>query len=207
MHISEGVLSAPVLITGAVFAAAGIAIGLRRLKEDRLMTAGLVGAAFFVASLVHVPVGFSSAHLILNGLVGVLLGWSAFPVIFIGLLLQAVLLQFGGLTVLGVNTFTMSTGAVAAGCLFHALYKAGGSPGRLTAAAFLAGACGILVSSLLTALALVFTEEGFWAAAAALLVAHLPIMVAEGIITVLVCRYLQKSAPELLSLNTRRTIA
>lgn len=44
MHIAEGVLSAPVLITGA--AAAGIAVGLKRLDESRLMTAGLVGAAF-----------------------------------------------------------------------------------------------------------------------------------------------------------------
>ena len=42
------------------------------------MLAGLLGAAFFVASLIHVPIGFSSAHLILNGLLGVVLGWAAF---------------------------------------------------------------------------------------------------------------------------------
>lgn len=47
MHIAEGVLSAPVLIAGAAAAAAGIAVGLKRLDESRLMTAGLVGAAFF----------------------------------------------------------------------------------------------------------------------------------------------------------------
>lgn len=46
MHIAEGVLSAPVLIAGAAVAAAGIAVGLKRLDESRLMTAGLVGAAF-----------------------------------------------------------------------------------------------------------------------------------------------------------------
>lgn len=46
MHIAEGVLSAPVLIAGAAAAAAGIAVGLKRLDESRLMTAGLVGAAF-----------------------------------------------------------------------------------------------------------------------------------------------------------------
>lgn len=68
MHIAEGVLSAPVLIAGA--AAAGIAVGLKRLDESRLMTAGLVGAAFFIASLIHVPIGVSSAHLLLCGLVG-----------------------------------------------------------------------------------------------------------------------------------------
>lgn len=63
MHIAEGVLSAPVLIAGAAAAAAGIVVGLKRLDESRLMTAGLVGAAFFIASLIHVPIGVSSAPL------------------------------------------------------------------------------------------------------------------------------------------------
>lgn len=197
MHISEGVLSAPVLIAGAAFAAGGIALGLKKLREDRLMTAGLVGAAFFVASLIHVPVGISSAHLILNGLVGVLLGWGAVPVIFIALLLQGLLLQFGGLTVLGVNTVTMGAGAVAAHYLFSAI-AGEQTGGRFMAAAAIAGASAILVSSLLTATALVFTEEGFWAAAGALLIAHLPIMIAEGIITALACKFILRAAPELL---------
>ena len=86
MHIAEGVLSAPVLITGAVVAAAGVAYGLKKIPANHFMLAGLLGAAFFVASLIHVPIGFSSAHLILNGLLGVVLGWAAFPVIFVALL-------------------------------------------------------------------------------------------------------------------------
>lgn len=81
MHIAEGVLSAPVLITGAVVAAAGVAYGLKKIQANHFMLAGLLGAAFFVASLIHVPIGFSSAHLILNGFLGVVLGWAAFPVI------------------------------------------------------------------------------------------------------------------------------
>lgn len=67
------------------------------------------------------PIGFSSAHLILNGLLGVVLGWAAFPVIFVALLLQAVLFQFGGFTVLGVNTATMGLGALAAYGIFYAI--------------------------------------------------------------------------------------
>ena len=70
MHIAEGVLSAPVLITGAVVAAAGVAYGLKKIQANHFMLAGLLGAAFFVASLIHVPIGFSSAHLILNGFFG-----------------------------------------------------------------------------------------------------------------------------------------
>ena len=69
------------------------------------MTVAILAAAFFVGSLIHVPIGPSSVHLILNGLLGMLLGWAAFPSIFVALMLQAILFQYGGITVLGVNTF------------------------------------------------------------------------------------------------------
>ena len=57
MHISEGVLSGPVLISGAAIAAAGTAIGLKKLDYDRIAHAGLLSGVFFVASLVHGPLG------------------------------------------------------------------------------------------------------------------------------------------------------
>lgn len=44
MHISEGVLSPAVLGAGAVLAAAGIVIGLRKLDYDRLMTVAILAA-------------------------------------------------------------------------------------------------------------------------------------------------------------------
>ncbi len=193
MHISEGVLSAPVLITGGVAAAACILYGLKKLPEDNLMLAGLVGAAFFVASLIHVPVGFSSAHLILNGLVGIILGWAAYPVIFVALLLQGLLFMFGGLTVLGVNTLTMGTGALVAGFLYRLIaVKDDSRHVRNGFAAFLAGISGVFFAALFTAFALAFSAEGFKAAAIALFVAHVPIMIAEGVITLLVCAYLRR---------------
>ena len=95
MHISEGVLSGPVLLSGAALAVAGTAIGLKKLDYDQVAKVGMLSAAFFVASLIHVPIGPSNAHLILNGLVGLLLGWAAFPAILVALVLQAVLFQFG----------------------------------------------------------------------------------------------------------------
>ena len=93
MHISEGVLSGPVIISGIVLAAAGTAIGLKKLNYDRIPRAAILSASFFVASLIHVPIGPSSVHLILNGIVGLILGWGAFPVILVALTLQAVLLS------------------------------------------------------------------------------------------------------------------
>ena len=86
MHISEGVLSAPVLLSGAALTAAGTAIGLKNLDYDHIAQVGILSATFFVASLIHVPIGPSSVHLLINGIVGLLLGWAAFPAILVGLL-------------------------------------------------------------------------------------------------------------------------
>lgn len=78
MHLSEGVLHLPVLAGAGVVAAAGVAIGIRQLDTSRLSLAALFGAAFFVAGTIHVPIGVSSVHLILNGLAGLFLGWAVF---------------------------------------------------------------------------------------------------------------------------------
>jgi len=120
MHISEGVLSWPVLAGGAAIAAAAVGVGLRRLPDERIPVAGLLCALFFVAALIHIPVGIASVHLVLNGLCGVLLGWAAFPVIAAALTLQALLFGFGGLSTLGVNILVMGMPALIAAAAFRA---------------------------------------------------------------------------------------
>ncbi|MDY4939898.1 MAG: cobalt transporter CbiM [Desulfovibrio sp.] len=200
MHLAEGVLSPAVLGGGAVLALAGTAQGLRRLEYDRLVTVGILSAAFFVASLIHVPVGLASAHLVLNGLVGVLLGWAAFPSILVALLLQALLFQFGGITVLGVNTFTMGFAAVASWYVFRAVCRLCPGMGGVRAGAFMGGALGVALAAVLTALALAFTDEGFWLAAQLLLLAHLPVMLAEGLVTMFTVSFIMRVRPELLGM-------
>ena len=98
MHIVDGALSTEVVTGGAVLAVAGIAYGLKHLSMEKIPAAGMLSATFFVASLIHVPLGPSSIHLIMNGVAGMILGWAAFPALFVGLLLQAVFFGFGGIT-------------------------------------------------------------------------------------------------------------
>lgn len=204
MHIAEGVLSPAVLAGGAVLALGGTALGLRKLEYDRLVAVGILSAAFFVASLIHVPVGLSSAHLVLNGLVGVLLGWAAFPSILVALLLQALLFQFGGITVLGVNVFTMGFAAVISWYVFRAIcYLCPGMKG-VRVAAFMGGALGVALAAVLTALALAFTDEGFWLAARLLLLAHLPVMLVEGLVTMFTVSFIMRVRPELLGMASVR---
>ena len=118
MHISEGVLSAPVLLTGAGLTAAGVAVGLRKMDNEKIPQVAVLTSAFFVASLIRIPLGPSAVHLVLNGLLGLVLGWSAFPAILVGVALQALIFQFGGLTTLGVNTFIMAAPAILCHYLF-----------------------------------------------------------------------------------------
>lgn len=201
MHIAEGVLSPPVLAVGAVCAIAGLAYGLRCLKDDKIVGAGLLAAIFFVGSLIHMPIGFASAHLLLLGLVGVFLGWAAFPAIFVALALQAVLFQYGGITTLGVNTASMGCGAVGAWHVFHFFADRIRKPLGLRLGAFLAGFLGVALSALLTSCALAFTAEGFKAAAAAIFLAHLPVMIAEGFITMLTVGFIERVKPQMLDFS------
>ncbi|MGD9151992.1 MAG: cobalt transporter CbiM [Desulfobacterales bacterium] len=196
MHISEGVLSGPVLISGGALAAAGTAIGLKKLDYDRIAQAGILSAAFFVASLIHVPVGPANAHLILNGLVGLLLGWAAFPAILVALVLQAMLFQFGGITALGVNTIIMALPAVL--CYFICSPFLHKKSSLALAAAFACGFLSVALSALILGLALVFTEENFFEVSAIVIAAHIPVMIIEGLVTAMCVAFLKKVQPNML---------
>ncbi|MBT8340767.1 MAG: energy-coupling factor ABC transporter permease, partial [Desulfatitalea sp.] len=119
MHISDGVLPISVTIGGYAASSALAAWSVRRTEAEALPKLAVMTAAFFVASLVHVPFGPTSVHLLLAGLTGALLGASAFLAIGLGLILQSLLFQFGGLTALGANALMMGLPALACGWLFQ----------------------------------------------------------------------------------------
>jgi len=197
MHISEGVLAAPVLVGGAALAAAGVAVGLKKMDYEKLPQVAVLSSVFFVATLIHVPVGPASAHLVLNGLCGLLLGWAAFPAILVGLTLQALLFQFGGLTTLGLTTFNIAFPAVLVWLIFGRFVQ---SPNALIrrAAEFTAGAGAIFVSGILVAASLVATGEAFSTTARLIVAGHVPVMLVEGIITVFVVEFVVQLRPEML---------
>jgi len=197
LHLAEGILTPEVLIAGAVASGVGVGIGLYKLDADDLPKAAMMSAAFFVASLIHVPLGPATAHLVLNGLMGLMLGWAAFPAILTALVLQMVFFGHGGITTLGVNTFVMAAPAVACYLMFRAPMRDAGRRAALTIGA-LSGAAAIVGSGVLIALALVASGDAFRAAAGALLVAHVPIMLIEAFVTSSVVAFLVKVRPEAL---------
>src|SRR6476646_10225154 len=97
VHISDGVLRDPVWVGGWVTAVALVAVSAWRVREQEVPRIGVLSAAFFVASQIHLPLGAASVHLLLNGLVGVVLGRRGPLALAVGLLLQALLFGHGGL--------------------------------------------------------------------------------------------------------------
>ncbi len=198
MHISEGILSPPVLISGAALSAAAIAVGLRKLDDEAIPRAAVLTAAFFVASLIHVPIGISSAHLILNGLLGIMLGWAAFPAILVALILQAIIFNFGGLTVLGVNTFILAAPAVLCRVLFVPALRRSRTRMGFACIGGLAGGLAVTISGVLGALAIAVSGRGLAPVAGAILVVHAPIIVTEALITAGIVSFLSRVKPEML---------
>ncbi|MFH1102763.1 MAG: cobalt transporter CbiM [Pseudomonadota bacterium] len=196
MHISEGVLSAPALFAGAVLAVGGTVIGLKKLDIHNIPQAGILSAAFFVASLIHIPIGPSSIHLILNGMVGFFLGWVAFPAILTALVLQAIMFQFGGITTLGVNTIIMAGPAVLCYYIFSPFIQK--KPWICIAASFACGSTAVFLGALLLASFLVFSDKHFLEISMVVVIAHLPVMVIEGLITTFCVLFLRKVRPSIL---------
>lgn len=198
MHISEGILSIPVLLGSTTLAVAGIAIGLRQLDNDRIPMTALLAAVFFLASLVHLPVGVGSVHLVANGLCGLLLGWIAFPAIVVSLILQMVFFGFGGLTTLGINTLVMALPAV----ICHYLF--GRNLINYTAQrAFwqgcMAGGFAIILGVFLLSSALYLTGgEAFNKMIILIFIAHIPIILVEGLLTGFIISFVYQVEPALL---------
>ncbi len=201
MHISEGILPMWTLIGGAGLSALPLYMGFKALNERNMAKTALFASAFFVASLIHIPIGPTSSHLILNGLLGIVLGPRAAPAIFIALLLQAIIFQFGGITTLGVNTFNMTLPALVCYWItrpfinnFMTKY-----PVRTAIICGIASCFTVLLSATLTALSLLFAnKEGFWLTSKMLIISHVPVAIIEGIITAFIIKGLIKIKKEVL---------
>lgn len=200
MHISEGICSPPVLVAGVVIAAAGVVYGMKKTDIESIPKVGVLSSAFFVASLIHVPIGPTSVHLVLNGLMGVLLGWAAFPAIMVALLLQAVLFQYGGLTSLGVNTVNMALPAVICYYIFRGMVGSEDVK-KVAFAGFACGFVSITLSIAAVALTLLLTQKAFLVTVEVVFVAHIPVMVIEGIITAFTLVFLKKVKPEMIEVG------
>lgn len=188
MHISEGVLSPTVIISSSAILIPLIINSVRKLQYDDISKVALLSAAFFVISTIHLPIGVTSVHFMMLGVIGIMLGWHSFTALLIALLLQALLIGFGGISSLAVNTLNTGVGALVGFYLFKIIKNR--LPFVITS--FLVGFVPTIVASLGIAVALMFSNNEFITVAKTAFLAHLPLAFVEGIIMVFLFKTLQK---------------
>ena len=229
MHISDGVLPMWLLAAGWMLTALLLAVSVSQGKKEntdlnaKVPQAAVITAALFVACMCRIPMPPTSLHLMLAGLAGILLGPLAFVCIFISLLLQAILLQFGGITVLGVNSLLMGVPALAGWLIFKALSKtklpfaisgAFTSVIAVTITTILLGiifyVSGVDFGSLntmlervagipiLSTIAEMLTKWPGILTFFMIFLMNVPLMIAEGIISAFIIPFIEKIKPEML---------
>lgn len=197
-HIPDGILSAPVLIGGGVIAAGGVALALRRLDDRLIPRIAVLSAVFFAGSLIAVPVGPSSVHLLLGGLMGIMLGTGTFLAVLVALILQLTLFGFGGLTTLGVNTANMALPAVLLAFAFGPAIRRTTKPAVRAGLSGLVGALAVLGAGGMVALSLFLSSPDYMPVASVMIATYLPLAIAESFVTAAVVAFLARVQPDAL---------
>jgi cobalt/nickel transport system permease protein len=202
MHISEGVLSSPVIIGGYVVSAGLTALSLKQLQRRQIPKIAVMGAAFFVSSLLHFKVGITSVHLTLAGLVGIVLGFPAVLALLAGLFFQAVMFQHGGLSTLGVNTVIFALPALLAYLAYSGFGPLAGK--RLALRALIAAgasALAVMVGAVLVLLVLRLSGEELTGIGFLFSAGHGLLALLEGVITFIVVSQILRVKPEMIAIG------
>ncbi len=195
MHISDGILSSEVVIATSIISLGLIAVSLKNLKNKNIALISAMSAIFFIASFIHIPLGPTQVHLVLIGVIGILLGSGVFLAIAIALLLQATLLGYGGLSSLGANIIIMAL----PGYLIYLLTKSGVLNLLNEKIKYFAiGFVSVFLATIFLCLILVLAKQEYLLAAYTIILANIPAMVIEGLVTLFLINYLKKSMPDIL---------
>jgi cobalt/nickel transport system permease protein len=195
MHISDGVLGLEVTVVVSAISFIALAKALRDLKNEDISLTAVASAMFFIASFIHIPFGLTQIHLILLGVIGVLISWSAFVAIFVALLLQALLLGYGGVVSIGVNLFIMAMPAV----IVHYIYNCDLAK-RLSDKVrfFLVGFSGTFFATLFITMILYFAKDEYNYVAYTVFGVNIITMIIEGIVSMFLLLFIKKVYPKVL---------
>lgn len=198
MHIPDGILSLPVLGLGGVLTASGIAFALKRIDDESLPKVAVFSAMFLAASLVNLPIGPTSVHLTLSALMGLVLGWAIIPAVFVALVIQSIVLGFGGLTTLGVNTALVALPGLLAGSVLRVVIRRHCAAMILALSGALAAAIAACGTIALLVLVLVASDPGYWGAAGVAIAANVPFVAIEACVTGFALLFILRAKPDLI---------
>lgn len=161
---------------------------------------GIMAAFIFAAQMINFPVaGGTSGHLLGGALAAIVLGpWAGMLVMIAVIAVQALLLQDGGLLVMGANILNMGLLTAAIG---YGLYRGvvGSSRGTKLAVAGVAAWLSVMAGALATALQLWLSGTStLQTVIIAMLGVHVVIGIGEALITVAALAFILRTRPDLL---------
>lgn len=195
MHISDGIISVEVATITAIASFGFCIFSFKNLTNEKISIVAAMSALFFVTSFIHIPFGPTQIHLMLIGFIGIFLGELSFIAISIALILQALLLGFGGLSSLGANILVMSLPSYLVYLLFKLNFF---QKLKDKIKYFLVGFLGVFFATIFLFLILFFSKEEYLAVGYSIIAVNIPTMILEGIVTLFLLLYIKKTMPKLL---------
>lgn len=195
MHISDGVLGLETTLIVSAISLIALVKAVRELKNEDISLTSVASAMFFLASFIHIPFGVTQIHLILLGVIGILISWSSFVAIFVALLLQALLLGYGGISSLGVNLFIMAMPAVMVYYIYNTTFIKNLND---KIKFFLVGFLGTFFATVFLTLILYFSKEEYNYVAISVFGINIITMLIEGTISMFLLLFIKKVYPKIL---------
>ncbi|WP_343042220.1 CbiM family transporter [Ornithinibacillus caprae] len=204
MHVTDGVLNISIAATTTIAAVGVLTYSLKGIKEEEIPKISLLSGAFFVASLINIPIGPTSIHPLLGGFLGLILGRRAPLAVFVGLILQALLFQHGGISTFGANFLLMSLPALLVHSFFTYVKKI-----PIFWKGFIGGFIAICIGVLLLITLLLLSNErygnGAFSVIQIVLMAYFPLALLEGVLTGFAVKHLYAMRPSLFKHTSMET--
>jgi len=204
LHIPDGFLNLVVSLICWAITAITLSVAISRtnksLGEKQVPLMGIMAAFIFAAQMINFPVaGGTSGHLLGGALAAIVLGpWAGMLVMTAVIAVQALLLQDGGLLVMGANILNMGLLTAAIG---YGLYRSvlGRSRGTKLVVAGVAAWLSVMAGALATALQLWLSgTSNLQTVVIAMLGVHTFIGIGEALITVAALAFILRTRPDLL---------
>jgi cobalt/nickel transport system permease protein len=204
LHIPDGFLSLVVsaicwVLTTLVIGAA-ISRTNKSLGEKQIPLMGVMAAFIFAAQMINFSVlGGTSGHLLGGALAAIVLGpWAGMLVMTTVIAVQSLLLQDGGLVVMGANILNMGIITCAIG---YGLYRAAAGQSRIVklSVAGIAAWLSVMAGALFTAIQLWLSGTSpLTVVIPAMLGVHAVIGLGEALITVSALSFIMQTRPDLM---------
>lgn len=205
LHIPDGFLSLAVSVIcwviSVILIGAAIARTQHSLGERQVPLMGIMAAFIFAAQMINFPVaGGTSGHLLGGALAAITLGpWAGMLVMTSVIAVQGLLIQDGGLLVMGANILNMGLVTAVIG---YGLYRGVMGRGRTLQLAVIGAAAwlSVMAGALLTSLELWLSGTArLEIVFPAMLGVHALIGLGEAVITVAAVAFILRTRPDLLA--------